>query len=135
MKKLIIHGCDARGDGPDPYLTRWIILKFKCLGLYFHKFHRSDAEDLHNHPWNFISIILWRGYNEQTFAGNGTLQIKMVYPGSIIFRKSSHAHRVILIEGKPAYTLVIRFNDRRNWGFFQKGKYINFLEYFKKMGC
>ena len=135
MKKLIIHGCEARGDGQDPYLTRWIILKFKWLGLYFHKFHRSDAEDLHNHPWNFISIILWRGYNEQTFAGNRGLNIKRVYPGSIIFRKSSHAHRVILIGGKPAYTLVIRFNDSRNWGFFRKGRYIHFLEYFKQMGC
>jgi len=135
MQKLIIHGCDARGDGPEPYLTRWILFRKRSIALYFHKFHRSDAEDLHDHPWNFISIILWRGYKEQTFTENGGLQIKRVYPGSIIFRKSTHAHRVVLINDKPAYTLVIRFKDNYNWGFYVKGVYIHFREYFIKMRC
>jgi hypothetical protein len=135
MRKLIIHGCEARGDGRDPYLTRWIIFKFRLIALYFHQFHRSDAEDLHDHPWNFISIILWRGYYEQTFTSGGLLKIKRVYPGTILYRKSSHAHRVILIDRKPAYTLVVRFKDKLNWGFYQRGTYINFIKYFKKMGC
>jgi hypothetical protein len=97
MRKLIIHGCDARGDGSDPYLTRWVILKVKWIGLYFHKFHRSDAEDLHNHPWSFISIILWRGYNEQTFTADGSLKIERIKPGRILYRNAAHAHRVMLI--------------------------------------
>jgi hypothetical protein len=138
MKKLIITGCEGRGDAHLPYLTRWILFKTRMLAIYFHKFHRSDADDLHNHPWNFISIILWRGYHEQTFAkaGEGKMyNIKRVLPGTIIFLKASHAHRVMLIDGKPAYTLVIRFKDNFRWGFFTKGRYIFFLDYFDKFGC
>lgn len=138
MEKLIIRGCDGRGDGELPYLTRWVLIRKRKFALYFHKFHRSDAEDLHDHPWSFISIILWRGYYEQTFKKNGDCcgyEIKKIWPGSILYRKSSHAHRVILHNGKPAYTLVIRFKDNVNWGFYRSGVYLHFVDYFKTFKC
>ncbi|TDQ12200.1 hypothetical protein [Pedobacter metabolipauper] len=136
MEKIIIRGCEGRGDGDHPYLTRWVLFRKKWLAIYFHKFHRSDADDLHDHPWNFISIILWRGYFEQTFTPNGhAFNFKRILPGTIIYRKSTHAHRVILIENKPAYTLVIRFKDKFNWGFYHKGIYLPFRNYFRKFGC
>lgn len=139
--KRIIYGCEARGDAHTPYLTRWTLLKLEKLKIYFHKFHRSDSDELHDHPWHFISIILWRGYNEETFvippgtteekysystmplAGHTAVvkpyfqttvdkyptQKKRIWPGMIIYRKASHAHRVELVNGKPAYTLVFVF--------------------------
>lgn len=137
IKKIIIHGCEGRGDGDQPYLTRWILFRIKRFAVYFHKFHRSDADDLHNHPWSFITIILWRGYYEQTFDTEypGYCKLRRIRPGSILFRKSDHAHRVILVQNKPAYTLVIRFRDNYHWGFFHNGRFIHFIHYFKKFGC
>jgi len=136
MKKLIIHGCEARGDYDKPYLTRWIIAKFEKWAIYFHKFHRSDADDLHDHPWAFLSIILWRGYNEVTFGKTMEERIsKKIYPGMIVFRKATHTHRVELINNKPAYTLVIRFAYTRYWGFYIKNQWQLFSEYFKEQGC
>jgi len=143
MKKLIIHGCEERGDKSFPYLTRWILFRInEWFAIYFHKFHRSDAEDLHDHPWDFITIILWRGYNEVTFDknifnyGKDIRITKRKYPGFILFRKAEHSHRVELINNKPAYTLVFRFKKRRDWLFwFSERSGMNFLEYFKIFGC
>jgi len=142
VKKLIIHGCEARGDYDQPYLTRWILLKREKFAIYFHKFHRSDADDLHDHPWSFISLILWRGYNEVTFAKSkyGFMNLtervtKRIYPGMIIFRKATHTHRVELLNNKPAFTLVIRFKYVRYWGFWINKQWQDFREYFKEQGC
>src|SRR3954465_13658675 len=55
----------------EPYLTRWTLFGARSNGnvaVYLHRFHRSDADELHNHPWPFISIILAGGYWERTPA-------------------------------------------------------------------
>lgn len=170
MNKKIIKGCDSRGDGEEPYLTRWTIFAWKHLHLYFHKFHRSDSDELHDHPWNFISIVLWRGYIEETFVKQPMLSTKKkgdffgkwavekanylpnwasrfvdidklpttkkrIYPGMIIFRPATHAHRVELIDNKPAYTLLINFGYVRQWGFFTKNYWQHFISYFKDNEC
>lgn len=64
--KKIIYGCEERGDAHKPYLTRYTLIDTKHFQLCLHVFHRSDADDHHDHPWNFISLILWRGYFEET---------------------------------------------------------------------
>ncbi|MDB4919826.1 hypothetical protein [Mucilaginibacter sp.] len=137
---IIIRGCEARGDAHSAYLSRWKIFQRNWGALYFHKFHRSDADDLHDHPWNFISVILWRGYHEVVMDPdkpnvNGAYLCKRVYPGTIIYRKATHTHRVVLLGYKPAYTLVFRFKYVRFWGFYVRGNWQIFREYFKENGC
>jgi hypothetical protein len=92
-------GCEADNDPLRPvYLKRWYIVKrddpdrsagvFRGPGrsrtihlggngvqLYLHKIMRSDADrELHDHPWAFASLILWRGYHEETEAIGGLLR-------------------------------------------------------------
>ena len=67
--KKTILGCDARGDGDSAYLTRYVLLETRRGNLNLHQFHRSDASDMHNHPWAFWSLILWPGYQEVTPEG------------------------------------------------------------------
>lgn len=167
MKKHIIKGCDSRGDGEEPYLTRWYLFESKHLNIYLHKFHRADSDELHDHPWSFISIVLWNGYIEETFVkppklrpwsmltkcvvdkakyydGNENYvfslkeyptQKKRIYPGQILFRKATDAHRVELINNKPAYTLLINFGYVRQWGFFTKNYWQHFKSYFQDNQC
>lgn len=167
MKKITIKGCDGRGDGDTPYLTRHYLIQWKYLHVYLHKFHRDDSDELHDHPWHFISIVLWNGYIEETFRKPPKLRAwsmltkcvadkaryydgdenyvwplsvyetkkKRIYPGQIIFRKATHAHRVDLINGKPAYTLLINFGYVRQWGFFTKNYWQHFKSYFQDNGC
>lgn len=58
-KKEIVN-CDR-----DVYLHRWYIIRKPWFALFLHKFVRSDEDRaLHDHPWDFLVIPIWRGYFE-----------------------------------------------------------------------
>lgn len=155
FKKKIIYGCESRGDGQSPYLTRWTLPSLPWGALYLHRFHRSDADDLHDHPWHFWILILWRGYIEETPCPNcvrsdgrrcwvkngcslcedrGRLR-KRVWPGMILRRPAIWRHRVELVDGKTAVTLIWRGRYVREWGFWVKGTWQRWKEYFLERGC
>lgn len=138
LAKKIIFGCDSRGDGNSPYLTRWTLLSCRLGAIYIHKFHRSDSPEHHDHPWNFASVILWRGYIEETVSVRHNSQqwnYKRVWPGMTLRRQATWRHRVILVDDKPAWTLVFRGPERREWGFFTAKGWQRWKEYFKERGC
>lgn len=130
QNKSVIKGCEARGDKDSPYLTRYTILKLFGLQLCLHVFHRSDADDLHDHPWPFASLLLWRGYIEQTPKGK-----KRYYPGMLLLRQADYLHRVELINNKKAITLVLMGRYERHWGFKTHFGWVYWKEYFKEKGC
>lgn len=131
VKKKIIMGCDAHGQGKSPYLTRVILFQVASFAIYFHKFHRSDGEDMHDHPWDFVSVLLWRGYVEQTPSGR-----KRKWPGMVLYRPANWVHRVELLNDKPAYSLVFHGPRIRSWGFHLKsGAWQRWKDYFLAMGC
>lgn len=56
----VIVNCDR-----DPYLLRWYLFKTARVSCFIHKFIRSDEDRaLHDHPWAFLVIPIWRGYIE-----------------------------------------------------------------------
>lgn len=130
MKKKIIYGCESRGDYDSKYLVRFTLIDTKLFQLCLHIFHRSDADEHHDHPWPFVSIILWRGYYEETLKGK-----KRMWPGMILFRKATHRHRVELVNEKKAVTLVIMGRRRRHWGFYTAKGWQLWTRYFKERGC
>jgi hypothetical protein len=168
MRKLIerftIFGCDARGDGDSAYLTRY---RFPRIGPFrpaLHVFHRSDHDEMHDHPWPFVSVILWRGYIEETPSVCGWRDVtewdiyamrdndpgaevspdgrqirfrrrKRVWPGMVLLRRATHVHRVELVDGKRAVTLVVMGPRVREWGFWVGDRWQVFREYFKERGC
>jgi hypothetical protein len=85
FKKRIIYG----EDPSDPLMIRYILFRVSKFGVFLHKFCRSDHERcLHDHPWNFVSIILKGGYQEVTNDG-----IVRYAPGSILVRPCEWRHR------------------------------------------
>jgi hypothetical protein len=107
-----IVSCDRK-----PYLKRWYLLRRKSFAFFLHRFHRSDEDRaLHDHPWCFVTFILWRGYLEHTPRQN----VSRKWPLMICFRRAEHQHRVELVDGKPAWTLILRFKEKRMWGFWTK---------------
>lgn len=147
--KIIRDACDQIGlPGYRPVLLkRWFVwgsdlgstLGFRIL---IHKLCRSDSDrELHDHPWPFISVVLRRGYFEETqepckTCGQTiacpvlpTIQ-KRKRPGMILFRPAIHRHRVILAdETKPAWTLVFTTAKRREWGFWRDGRWIHWKQF------
>jgi len=52
----------------EPYLERYyLFLKDRerfPFNVFLHKFLKSDPDDVHDHPWPFLTIILRGGYYE-----------------------------------------------------------------------
>jgi hypothetical protein len=136
--KKIIYGCEARGDADSPYLTRYTLVSTRWFQLCVHVFHRSDADELHDHPWNFWTLILWRGYDERVSSLSMPHSSQLLHhrAGAFLYRPAEHMHRVILREGKPAVTLVLMTKRRREWGFMnRRGTWQQWQEYFRQMRC
>lgn len=131
VAKQIIYGCESRGDGKSPYMTRYAFPRIGPVRMCLHVFHRSDADDLHDHPWPFVSVILWRGYREQSAGA----RLKRKWPGMILFRPATHVHRVELVDGKRAISLVFMGRRIREWGFFTRQGWKLWTKYFAENGC
>ncbi len=62
FEKKVVVNC-----AHDPYLHRWYVFRTDRIGLFIHKFVRSDEDRaLHDHPWSFLVIPLWGGYIEHS---------------------------------------------------------------------
>lgn len=119
-------------DRPDqgPYLTRWVLAGKRVdstwLGgraLFLHRFQRSDHDEMHDHPWPFVSLILSGGYWEVTPApgwknGIGPVRRRWYGPGRMLYRPANWIHKVEIPEGKEATTLILRGKKARSWGFW-----------------
>lgn len=151
FKKLEIKGCKARGDGDSVYLTRYTLFECNSWSLKLHVFHRSDGVDMHDHPWDFWTLPIWRGYREAVRVGTGegySLLLEEVKPWRLYFRPAEYIHRVILHQTtvyepwRPPYskeqkaiTLIMTLKRRREWGFWVRNKWQSFTSYFADYQC
>lgn len=121
--RRVIGACNGNGI----LLTRYYILDTKWLGIYVHRFHQSDEDRAnHDHPWDFVTFLFHRGYWES--VGKSATAMPVYRPRwSVLYRKAEFTHRVITFE--PVWTLVVRFRERRAWGFWPEGKWMRFTEY------
>jgi hypothetical protein len=129
------------------FFKRPIAFLLQKLGIAVrvHKILRSDAgRDFHNHPWNFVSIVLENKYIEVTpaYDSNGfymgevrTYRTK----GSFAYRKSGFFHRIECFKYGPnnpyeipVWTLFISGPEIRTWAFMTNpSNIVPFYEYFK----
>lgn len=104
----------------DPYMARYKLFRTPWFKVYLHHIFRSDEDlELHDHPWNFVSIVLWNGYWEvcsmSEFPGTPDWP-KRIGAGSIVRHRARDAHRLVL--ERPAWTLVFVTGKERVWGFY-----------------
>lgn len=121
-------------DGkPSLYLRRFFIFRTKLFPnfrIFLHFINRSDDDrHLHDHPWDFTSLILAGGYEEELPPPQWMRDkvkeskwrirqyIEVRKPGNLLRNKAEHTHRVQLRDGRPAWTLVRAGKARRVWGF------------------
>ena len=115
----------------EPYLERYyIFLKDRNefpFNVFIHKFLKSDSDDLHDHPWSFISIPLWPGYWEHTLNGRFWRP-----PLSCRYSYADTLHRVELDNYyRYCWTLFIPCRKIRDWGFNTKDGWIHNEQYLK----
>lgn len=106
------------GPAHNPQTLRWHIFRRFGWQLALHKWLRSDDDRaLHDHSADNVSVLLTGGYWEITHE-NGAYDVKFRWPLVPYFRKAEVPHRIRLIpNGKPVWSLWLRFPPRREWGF------------------
>lgn len=116
--------CGFDGQGGDLlYLRRLRIVQTPFGGIYLHEIREPDKDyDPHDHPFNFVSIILKGGYDE--IAGypdkwNASSFIIRRLRGSIHRMPMTKAHRILRLHRSPTWTLVFVGPRHREWGFWQ----------------
>lgn len=114
----------VRGD-EQPYLWRLIIFRCHWFSIMLHVFQDSDDDCLHDHPWDFVSIILLGGYYER----DGDNKLTWYSAGSILRRKADWKHQVVLHKKQKAVTLIITTGKKRSWGFWSPIGWIAWFRY------
>lgn len=150
---------DECRDGSGLLMTRYYLTpKIFGVRLVIHCFHRSDNDrHYHDHPWNFISLILKGSYIEhfpsgQDFFGKPApllagVDLQLVHRRwSIIKRPKTWKHWVELplkhINSEwlrtqidefqyfeECWTLVLLYGERRDWGFWTEKGWIKHDKY------
>ena len=119
-------------DNGDLYLVRYLLFKSTPLSIYIHRFMRSDADTPHDHPWNFFTYIVTKGYKEVTYLPDGEDRGLLKpheserKPGTLAYRKALDTHKVVN-HGDRIYsrdeehlaplTVCIILKRHRIWGF------------------
>ncbi len=117
------------GGTGSPYMARYYLLKIPWLKFRVHLHHilRSDEDfELHDHPWNFVSIVLWEGYLEELRGG----VVRRIRAGQVVRHRATDAHRLIL--ARPAWTLVFCLGKKRVWGFYKWDGWVDYKTFLKE---
>lgn len=88
-------------------MTRWGV---KACGhkLLLHRFRPHRDFEYHDHPWPFVTLVVWGAYVDE--SPNGRDRLRM---GSIRRRSEHHMHRTSC--ARTTWTLVVTGRWRRAW--------------------
>lgn len=92
--------------------TRFALFRCRWFNVYLHYLDAPKWHpECHDHPWGFLSVILWRGYLERM---NGKDRRKR--PGMVLWRPAESLHNVITPYGS-SWSLIVTGRKAREWGF------------------
>lgn len=111
------------------YLWRLRIIDTPQLGLYLHKFHEPDTQDIHNHPFDFWSFVLSGGYTEEIVSINPMRSgLRKRRAGRWHSMSSVDYHKVRLLHKTPTWTIIFRGKRRQRWGYLVNGEHVDYEE-------
>lgn len=129
---------DILNAAGDPYMERWIARFANGGGIRLHHILRSDDDRaLHDHPFDFTSLILSGSYVEHVPADPadpaGPTIEKVYRPGMLNRCRAEQLHRLELRDG-PVWTLVRSAPKRREWGFYTPEGWVRWDDYEERAG-
>lgn len=140
-----------RADG-RVYLDRWGLGHDRVAKVFVHRMRAPDpGVDLHDHPWWFVSLVLWGGYIEErsmcrdaplraalaeSLGQSGRGVVGYRWPGSVKVMRKTECHSIKRLVGRSSWSLVVtgpvrrdRRSERSTWGFFLPSGWISEKEY------
>ena len=130
--------CDI-SDRKSLYLSRLYIIETPYFGIFLHAIYRKDHDRaLHDHPWNFTSIILRGGYDEWWLGPPRTHPNNAVPRGcpqrSFHQMRRGEFHRIASLHRIPTWTLVFAGRRRGEWGYLTPDGWVESHEYHASLG-
>jgi len=111
LRRLLSHK-DIGWKEIGEEFTRYTILKTRWFNVYLHQLNAPNWHpECHDHPWSFVTFILWRGYLEQ--VGDKLYRRRA---GSVHYRPADFSHNVITPYG-TAWSVIVTTRKTRDWGF------------------
>jgi hypothetical protein len=120
-------------------MRRWIFRHPRGTVRVHNILTSDEGRDFHDHPFDFVSVILAGGYVEHrpgcdceitnALRAEPLAPCRYYGPGSIVRRKATDLHRLELVNGS-AWTLVFSSRYHRAWGFqLPDGAWVPHTEY------
>jgi hypothetical protein len=126
--KFHIRWNEPLGLDGNPYMRRYVINMW-LFSIRLHVWYAGDdTRYMHDHAFDFITLVLKGSYTDVTKDGN-----ELLTAGSIRYRTAEHSHYVSTPKA-PTVTLLLCFRPRRNWGFMVNNKFMRPLRYFSRYG-
>jgi hypothetical protein len=107
-------------DPAQTYLARLRIVQTPWFALYLHRMDGPDSRPtLHDHPWNFLSVVLRGGYIERRLDPT-TMTVDEHRVVRRWNRMRTHdAHAITSLLRVPTWTLLLVGARRRTWGYLE----------------
>ena len=125
----------------EPLLTRYYVFlkdrKWFPFNVFIHKFHKSDPDDVHDHPWPYATLILAGGYYEYVpeFNSKGEMIAETKHwrkPCHFSTCSANSYHRIELDPTVTAWTMFMPGPQKREWGFLVKNKWVHNEHYLEE---
>lgn len=114
----------SQHPGECHYLNRWVI-DFRWFSIRLHHWIGSDDDrHPHDHPWWFVSLLLWGRLEENVNGAWRRRRGIAAYP-------AAHSH---CVRATNAWTLLLTGPARRDWGFTLGDRWVTKRQYFKSVG-
>lgn len=100
---------------------------FNFCSLFVHFIYKEDKDKyLHNHPWNYVGLVLKGSYTEETELG--TRQAKL---GTVSFGNRKFFHKILKINDGPVVTLFFVYGKYIDWGYKSENGFVESKDYRK----
>jgi len=108
-------------DNPtQTYLSRLRIVQTPWFALYLHRMDGPDSRPtLHDHPWNFLSLVLRGGYIERRLDPHSMLVDEQHRVRWVNRMRTHDAHAITELLRVPTWTLLLVGPRRRTWGYLE----------------
>lgn len=109
---------DIHDSDGSLYMGRWWLLQERRWfpwAIRIHHIARADRErDLHDHPYDYRTVILHGGYDELTLDTSTSW-----HRGDTVARRAQHFHKIETVKPQTWTMFIYRHRWERNnpWGF------------------
>ena len=114
------------------YLRRWFIWRCRWFNIFLHYIPQPDSDrDPHDHPWDFRSLLLRGGYDEDVYMRIPPKHVNVTNyrrAPALGKREAETIHQITRVL-PGTFTLLLTGPYRRQWGFLTDEGWVHWKKY------